>query len=241
MDIIRKQKMKFSKKYIIIIISLILAVSSFVLFIKFKSLQNKNPILVPSCQDALSNEDFTIKLISRQFLPEAEISSGISWLKEYSGERVHVLIQLCEPTNSITKSILERSGVIFLNYIPENSWFASIPKSLMNDDLALSAIRWFSPILPKDKIHPSILHEDSSWALKDGNKIALEISFFEDVDLQDSVKIINKLDGKVVGSTPISNKLTIEISKNFIQLLAEIDSVRWIDVVPPPPVTDIER
>ena len=240
MNIIKEQKMRVSKKYIIFIL-LVISLISFVILVKIKPLNNEKPIPVSSCQDAISDEDFTIKLVSRQFLPEAEISSGTSWLKEYSGERVHVLLQLCEPINSSTKSIIEKSGVNFLNYIPENSWFASVPKSLVNDSLSLSAIRWFGPILPEDKIHPSTLHRDSSWALRDGNKIALEISFFEDVNLQDAEKIIKKLDGKVIGSTSISNKLTIEISRNSIQLLAEIDSVRWIDVVPPPPVTNVER
>lgn len=239
--IIREQKMRFSKKYIIIIILLVIAISSFILFIKLKPFQKEKPIQVSSCQDTIYGEDFTIKLISRQFLPEAEISSGIKWLREYPGERVHVLLQLCEPTNPSIKTLFEKSGIQLLNYIPENSWFASIPKDLAKDNPILSMIRWFGPIFPEDKIHPSVLEENVSWALRDGNKIALGISFFEDVSLQDAEMIIKNLDGEVTGSTPISNELTIEISRDSVQLLAKTDSVLWIDVVPPPPVTNIER
>lgn len=63
--------------------------------------------------------------------------------------------------------------------------------------------------MTEDKIHSSVLQVSNSWALRDGNKIALEISFFEDVNLQDAETTIKSLDGEVIGSTPVSNKLTI--------------------------------
>lgn len=97
--------MRFLCKYTTIVILSIATVSVLVLYYNLKLLQNEKPVLVPSCQDTISNEDFTIKLTPRQYLPEAEINSGISWLKEYPYDRVHVLLQFCKPKDPVSMTI----------------------------------------------------------------------------------------------------------------------------------------
>lgn len=182
---------------------------------------------------------FVIRLQSRQFVPEAEVQSGLNWLHTVPYGRVHVLLQLYEPPDSAARTLLEQSGILLLNYIPSNAWFASIPSTLQLDDPAIILIRWFGPILPEDKL-PAELFGGSigDWALREGNRVALEVAFFEDVDLDDGRQLLLKYDATVIGSTPLSNKVTVEILKDSILSLATEDVVRWIDVVPPPPATN---
>jgi len=152
-----------------------------------------------------------------------------------------VLLQLYEPPDSAAKTLLGQSGIQLLNYVPSNAWFASLPSNLQVDDPAFALVRWFGPILPEDKVPAGLLDGSiGSWALREGSRIALEVSFFEDVDLDEGKRILLKYDAAITGSTPLSNKLTVETSKDVVLLLATEDSVRWVDVVPPPPTTHSE-
>ena len=203
-----------------------------------QNLISPTPSLRPTADEANA---FVIQLRTRQFVPEAEIQSGLDWLHTVSHKRVHVLLQLYEPPKAADKTLLERSGIHLLDYVPSNAWFASVPSTLQISDPALVLVRWFGPILPEDKMPAGLLDGSiGDWALRGGNKIALEIAFFDDVNLDDGQQILLKYDAVVIGSIPLSNKLTVEISKDVILLLAAEDSIRWIDVVPPPPTTDSE-
>jgi len=201
-------------------------------------LSSPTPTLRPTIEGPSTH---TIQLQSRQFTPEADIESGLGWLQTVPDSRVHVILQLYDPPDSTVKEQLEKSGIQLMGYIPNNAWFASIPRALQIDDPAIPLIRWFGPILPEDKV-PAELLEGSigSWALRQRDRIALDVSFFEDMNLQDGEDIICKHNGTVTGSIPMSNKLTVEVPKDVILLLAAEDSVRWIDLIPPPPTTHPE-
>jgi len=190
---------------------------------------------------ASDTDAFKIKFRSRQFVPEAEIRSGLDWLRTVPYRHVHVILQLYEPPDSAARTLLEQSGILLLNYIPSNTWFASIPNSLQIDAPALTLVRWFGPILPEDKLPAELLSGSiGSWALREGNKVALEVTFFEDVDLEYGRQLLLKYDAVVISMTALSNKMTIEIPKDAILSIATEDIVRWIDVVPPPPTTNSE-
>jgi len=181
---------------------------------------------------------FMIQLHSRQFVPEPEIRSGLNWIHSITCERVHMLLQLYGPPSSEDKALLARSGIQLLNYIPSNAWFASVPCSIADDDPALTVIRWLGPILPEDKLSVDLLKGSiGTWALREGNRVAVEVAFFDDVDLNVGIETIKAYDAVVVGETSLSNKITIEVPRDSILELATEDSVRWIDLVPPPPVT----
>lgn len=205
------------------------------------SLQN---FVVPTPLVRLSgdNEDaFKVQLQSRQFVPEAETRSGLEWLRTLHRGRVHALLQLYGPPSSADKALLEQSGIKLLDYIPSNTWFASLPTDLRPDDPAFAMIRWFGPILPEDKVYAKLLDDSvGEWALREGGRIAVEVAFFSDVDLSEARQIVPKYDAVLTGSVPLSNKLILEIPKHNILLLAAEDSVRWVDVVPPPPTTNSE-
>ena len=196
----------------------------------------------PAVRPPLENDTaFMIRLQSRQFIPEADVKSGLNWLQTVPDSRAHVLLQLYGPPDSTTSARLEKSGIRLLNYIPSNAWFASVPRTLQIEDPAIPLMRWLGPILPEDKVAEGLLEGSiGTWALREGNRIALEVSFFEDMNLQDGEQVIREYGGTIIRSTPMSNKLTVEVPKEVISLLATEDSVRWIDVIPPPPTTDSE-
>ena len=116
-------------------------------------------LLVVLVCSAYGNEatfgEFEIKLKSGHFTPPEEISLE-SVVSGAEGERIHVLIQFNSIPNSSTKNALKSAGIRLLNYIPKNTWFASIPLNLSPDNPALSSTRWIGKILSEDKIAPGI-------------------------------------------------------------------------------------
>lgn len=186
----------------------------------------------------VGTKDYLIRLQSRQFVPEAEIQSGLKWLSGISSERVHVLLQLFNLPDSAEKTQLEKSGIELLNYIPSNTWFASIPNNLQIHDPSFVLVRWFGSISPEFKLSTSLSTGSiGSWAIRGENKIVVDVSFFEDVDSTIEQDTIIKYGAEIIKSTSISNKLTIVIPKDNVFPLAMEDIVRWIDQIPPPPIT----
>lgn len=188
-----------------------------------------------------SDSSFAIQLQSRQFTPGADLESGLDLLRSASTERVHVLLQLWDAPDSAAATLLAESGIRLLNYIPHKAWFASVPRSLKSEDPVIPLIRWIGAILPEDKVPSEVLRgQIGTWALRERNRVALDVSFFEDVGLSEGERIILGYGGEAVTWVALSNKLTVEIPRESIALLAAEDGVRWIDVVPPPPTTHSE-
>jgi hypothetical protein len=185
------------------------------------------------------DDPYLIQLQSRRFVPPADIQSGVDWLETINLPRVHVLLQLYGIPGSEAKTKLGEIGIQLLDYIPSHTWFASIPKEIQVTKTISSIIRWFGPLLPEDKMSKE-LNEGSigEWAKRNGNRVVIDVSFFEDVTLEEGELIVVRFNGEVVDKIRRSNELTVEVPLNTIPLLAEEDWVQWLDLIPPPPTTD---
>lgn len=180
--------------------------------------------------------EYTIQLQSGHFTPPDDVAIGLEWLRTISYSPAHVLLQLYAPPDETTKDMLGSLGIRLLDYIPNNAWFASVPRNLHIPDVAVSVIRWLGPILPQDRMSRDLWEgEIGDWALLERDRVALEISFFKDVRLQDGEQLVCKYNGVVINSTDLSNKLQVEMPRGAIPFLATEDIVRWIDTPPPPP------
>ncbi len=85
----------------------------------------------------LSNEKYKISMKSRTFVPPEQTTLE-SILNSAKGERVHVLIQFDGIPDASEKSTLSDAGIKLLNYIPRNTWFASMPVSFSPENPAMS-------------------------------------------------------------------------------------------------------
>ena len=182
----------------------------------------------------LTPDNFEIKLKSRNYTPIEGISLE-SVVTGSEGGRVHVLIQFKTIPNQSVKRALSNAGIMLLNYIPNNAWFASVPTDLIPDIPALSTVRWIGRILPEDKISPSIKEKGigERGRTEDG-KVKLVIKYFKDVSGEELKNKLLKDGITVLGETPLANSITISISEEKISNLAREDSIRWIGPVPPP-------
>jgi hypothetical protein len=190
----------------------------------------------------LNNDQNAILLRSRQFTPQPGVETA--QLKEYlqvagiENDRVHILLQLYGPPRSPIKEEIEAKEITLLNYIPRNTWFASIPVNGMNFKLRMlqnaGIIRWAGKILPEDKVHTDLWNGNiGDWARVDNDRILIEASFFEDGVNEIIESVIENIDGEIISESPLSKKFILSIPSKQVNTLASIDSVRWMDQISP--------
>lgn len=176
----------------------------------------------------LNHEEFEIELKSRHFTPPEKLSLE-SVVSSTEGRRIHVLMQFYSIPDDSTKKALKNAGIQLLKYLPQKTWFASIPVTLSPDNPALFSTRWIGSILPEDKIAPRIAEE-----VIGSEKINLVVKYFKDVNAKEIKKRLEELGVTILGEALVTNSITISTEKEKILVLANEDAIRWIEPGPPP-------
>ncbi len=175
------------------------------------------------------NRRVGIQLKSRSFSPPENITGAIqSYIRPSGQERVHVLMQFHDIPDIGRRGILENSAVNLLNYVPQKTWFASVPRGIAQAQLRNANVRWIGPILPEDKI--SLAVKNSNYVNNVDGTINLSVRFFSDVDLDDASLMIEDY-GQVVDRFNPTNTLKLVIEEESVLDIAMEDSVQWIDVI----------
>jgi hypothetical protein len=177
-----------------------------------------------------ANDGNEILLKSRHFIPQRGITADAKAKIEAVPQRAHVLIQLERAPTIDERKDLEAKGVKLLSYIPNKTWFASIPSDKTNEIVALSNVRAISEILPEDKIDRAIRQKGiNSYSTNENGEAKLVILFFPDVSLSEASSIITSYGGTIKGQAPVINALVVYLPKDLIYELAAHDTVSWID------------
>jgi len=181
-----------------------------------------------------------IHLRSRSFTPVAQ-TFEIGSDSRSIGEKVHVLLQLCGKPDSSTRSALRQSGIVLLDYVPDDAWFASVPKNLVVDDAARQRILWMGEILPEDKLSPSLLRPRDATPDTSGADEDLVVRYFRDADPSVVQQQIEILGGIITDNTRELRRLAVRFDGARILELAAIDDIRWIELLPPPSRGESDR
>src|SRR3972149_3089744 len=135
-------------------------------------------------------KEFTIRLKSREFLPEQGIQDETfseldAMIKE--GKTPHVMIQLEDIPSRMEQESLKANGVELVSYIGGNAWFASVSNKdallfgvpeVAAENPSLASIRWIGKISPEDKIAPVVIEKGiGDWARTADGKVELVISY----------------------------------------------------------------
>ncbi|PZC47928.1 MAG: Carboxypeptidase regulatory-like domain-containing protein [Chloroflexi bacterium] len=184
-----------------------------------------------------SQEAPAVRLKSRSFTPK----SGV-YVEHFTaavvdeGQRKHVLLQLSAPLTSETRTVLERQGVLLLDYVPDQAYFASVPAALTAGSQRLpDAIHWLGPIEPADRVARQVSDgQAGDWAIANDGRWLLEITLFDDVPLSDSISMLEQAGVEVLEASSALKSATVAASADAVSLLSAIDAVQWIDQIPPP-------
>ena len=130
------------------------------------------------------------------------------------------------------KQKMEKLGVHFLEYIPNNTFLVSFSKNITKNKLESFKVNALLPVKAIQKIHPKLQNGNCpDWA-KDGDNAILEVLIYKDADLSlafeqfkvggFNVKEINTYAHAFIVSTSISN-LEKLANNPFVHFIAPID------------------
>ncbi|HDH10830.1 MAG TPA: 6-bladed beta-propeller [Nitrospirae bacterium] len=189
----------------------------------------------------LQEKNYEIKLKSRKFTPaekdpQAQSEVAIAAQKRV-GKKVHLLVQLYRIPTESERMALEEAGIELLSYVPDYAWIAAVSAEKADMLPRVLLVRWSGLLLPEDKISPEIQKRGvAKWARNADGTVNLNIRFFKDVSLEEASQVVTKYGGAIVKKSQLSNILTVSISEDVINNLANEDIVQWIENILPPPV-----
>jgi len=151
--------------------------------------------------------------------------------------RVHGLLRLHHIPDQKEKVDLEKSGILLLEYIPENGYLISISGKTEIHKESLAQIQWIGPLAPVDKIEPNLREQGiGPWARLPDGRIMLRITYFRDVTAEEAKATLSTMGITLLKEAPDFHYIEIATEENQIMKIAQQDEVQWIEEVPPPAV-----
>lgn len=207
----------------------------------------ENAVLSQEIQNQ-DRDKYTITLKLRKFIPKAGIESKVlSKLQTIITQEKkipHIIIQFKKTPSRNEREYLKARGINLLSYIGGNAWYASLSdtSALLFVDLKtvakypiLGLIRWIGVILAQDKIHPFLKTKGpGSWAINPDGTIKVSIDFFKDISRQKAREILSKYGAEIESERIRRVSFYIIIDPNVLNSFANEDSVKSIDIYPPP-------
>ena len=137
----------------------------------------------------------------------------------------YAIVQLTSPA---AKAELERLGVRFFGYLPDNAWQVRVAPEIRNSVSASAAVRWIGDYEPGFKVHPRL------WPSNADEIRTIRVIPFADFAVSKLVALLKVANPDVETTKTIKGKfveLTIPAgtADEFIRKAAAIEGVRWIE------------
>jgi hypothetical protein len=187
---------------------------------------------------ASTDQQYLVRLKSRTFTPEPGTSDEVQQ-SFYPGESYHALMQFYELPDETQRQLLEQSGILLLEYIPENTWIVGIKNSrelMIEEPPAELQVRWMSQLLPIDKVSPEIsANTFGTWSKNGDGTVNLVVRAFADVNLNEISERVAVHGGEVTEVIIALSTLNIKWPENISILeLAQEDGIQWVEQASPP-------
>lgn len=137
------------------------------------------------------------------------------------------------PTNEVKRQ-LENQGILLLDYIPRNAFYARISTNASYENLASFHVRSIEKIDPTFKLTKALFEEDyPHWALFGTDKIELNATFFPEVSQSSVVWSISQLGAEIVSIQSI-NSITLRIAIDRLPELYALNAFCYFEPISPP-------
>ena len=169
-------------------------------------------------------------------------SNSIDYTKEFgvdfSSENNYCLLILDQiPTNQQKQSI-ERLGIKILEYIPRNTFLINAPKNLDKNLLNQFGLLNIFNVQPQFKLDPKIQNEKfPNWAIND-NKLSIKIIFYSDIQANTVKEKLDNLGYTISKENIKSFSLILNINKDDLIKISNINEVWFIEPIDPPSVPE---
>ena len=185
----------------------------------------------------LVHHNNAILLKSHTFVPEKGINASLHKLPKGN---YHLFLNLYKIPTESQKQEIQNLGATLVQYIPHNTYIASLHTSKLQNIATHPLVRSMLPILPDDKISPYLRNgQYFPWALKRG-RLQVYVQFFSDINLEEAKNLVSK-HGIIIDEIPLINTIVMEATPGKILPIARIDSVTWIEQIPPPEIEALDQ
>ena len=182
------------------------------------------------------NTDFPVNLKSgTQFYPNNILEFVSSKKKEKTVQnRYYKFVQFNSIPSQTSKEQMLESGMIFLEYIPMNTYLVSFPENFDKNNLLSYNIKSVMKITNEDRIAELVINLPyPEWAKEEGNMI-LFLSFYEDLDFNTCIERLGDEIISIKSKNKYVNKVLVSVNANDIYSLLKYNSIRLIDLTPEP-------
>ena len=129
------------------------------------------------------------------------------------------------------KAELERLGVKFFRYLPENTYVARIVPSQKKNVAAHGAVRWVGDYEPGFKVHPRL------WPSQAGEILTIRVVPFDDMSARKTIELLKQIEPRLGVTKTVEGKgiqfVELELppghGDEFIARAAEIEGIAWIE------------
>jgi len=129
---------------------------------------------------------------------------------------------------------LERRGVVFHQYLPDDAFAVTLPEDLGAGEPA-AGIAGVLRLAPEDKVHPSLLRRGiDAWARDSHGRALLNVRFYPDVTDGEARRWLTARGASILGWLPPHHRYTVAVPAEGLLDLASGDGVRFVDEIAPP-------
>ena len=187
-----------------------------------------------SCFAQSENPEILLK--AGTFIPNNEIvlpdfsinSTSIFDVKYYRFMQFLVL------PSSKQKQKMEKLGVHFLEYIPNNTFIVSLSEEISKKKLEDFNVSVLLPIKAKQKIHPKLQNTNCpDWA-KEGENAVIEVLLYKDANLILAFETLKTKNYAIKEINSFAHSIILSLSISEIEKIAENSFVHFIAPIDPP-------
>ena len=187
----------------------------------------------------VSAQDYTIYFKSGNYIPESSAVNLFADKQAYAGSlqnrKYYVLIQFYNlPGNSVNK-ILKDNDITLFDYIPSNTYYASIPENINSEILNGLQIRAILPVQIKFKSDTAFQAGNfPDWAKKEPGKVDIMVKYFDNIGYLESENMVKVPGAEILGHSTIFHYITLRIDIKSLAALSSQPGVIWIEPTAPP-------
>ncbi len=178
-----------------------------------------------------------IRLKSEEFTGVGTVAANLDFVRglQPEGSETHVLIQFDRSPDADTRGRLAALGIRLVGYIPENTYFASVPRSVNAAAVEEAGVAWLGAIYPADKA-PRWWQTTGvgMWALHADDTADLRVKCFEASDCVGASVAAAAMGGRNIVVSEGSPQIALTLDVSRIGDLLALDEVRWVEETPPP-------
>ncbi|MBW8049830.1 MAG: S8 family serine peptidase, partial [Cytophagales bacterium] len=170
----------------------------------------------------------------RDFINEPDIKAG----EKFEG-RYFKFIQFYEIPNRDDREEIESMGIQLLNYIPHNTYAASIPENFDPGSLQELNVRSVISIEADYKIDnrlKTLPYPD--WALYGDNSIDIVVQYYKNIDPTKAKKLLIERGIKIISAYDYLYLVTIRVNISEIESIASLPFISWVEPIASPSVPD---